>query len=92
MKFPAPCAGKANTHGRQAHIQISKQSDAAKSETASAMCLTEGSHHHGTERACSRDGERWPRGLPSAGGPTELGQLTMAPGVGEGWELWPVPA
>lgn len=42
-KFPTPCAGRA--HGRQACIQIPKLSDAAKSETASAKCLTEGAHH-----------------------------------------------
>lgn len=30
MKFPALCAGEADTQGRQAHIQIPKLSDAAK--------------------------------------------------------------
>lgn len=91
MKFPAPCAGKADTHSRQARIQISKLSDAAKAETASVMCLTESSHHHRIMRAHSRDGESWPRGLLGAehlGYCTELWQLTVAPGVGEGWEPW----
>lgn len=95
MKFPAPCAGKADTHGRSAHKQIPKLSDAAKSETASVMCLTEGTHHHRIERACRRDAERRPQGLLGAEGPryhTQLGQLTMAPGVGARWEPWPDPA
>jgi len=95
MKFSPPCAGKADTHGRQACIQIPKLSDAAKSQTAPVMCLTEGSHHHTIGRACSRDSESRPQGQPGAEGPqyhTDLWQLTVAPGVGEGWELWRGPA
>lgn len=95
MKFPALCAGEADTQGRQARIQIPKLSDAAKWETASVMCLTEVSHHHRIELACSTNGERQLQGLPGAEGPrycTKLWQLTMARGVGEGWEPWQAPA
>lgn len=89
IKFPAPRIGKADTHGKQACIQIPMLSDAAKSETASVMCLTEGSHYHRTEQACSRDGESRPAGCWGSWIRTELWQPTVAPGPGEGWALWP---
>lgn len=66
MKFPPSCTGKADTHGKQACIQIPTLPDAAKSETASVMWLSEGFHHHRTKWACSRDWESPPTG---AGGP-----------------------
>lgn len=60
------------THNGQACIQIPKLSDAAKSETASVMCLTEGSRHRRAEQARSRDGESWPQDLPGAEHPRPL--------------------
>lgn len=37
--FPTLCAGKADTQGRQAHIQTPTLPDVATSETESAICL-----------------------------------------------------
>lgn len=93
MKFLTLYAGKADTQGRQFHIQ--PLSCLMLLHQRQCLQQTEGSHYHRIKRTCSRDGEKLSWSLLDAESPghhIELWQLTVTLRVTEGWESWPAPA